>query len=61
MSLHAVLHESTGLNPEINPLKSFLSFFMRIMCIYAIASLLSELASVTADFKVRLKNEGEKK
>lgn len=34
---------------------------MRIMCIYAIASLLSELASVTADFKVRLKNEGEKK
>lgn len=34
---------------------------MHIMCIYAIARLLSVLASVIADFKVRLKNEGEKK
>lgn len=58
MSLHAVLHESTGL---INLLKSFLSFFMHIMCIYVIASLRSVLASVIADFKVRLKNEEEKK
>lgn len=34
---------------------------MHIMRIYAIASLLSVLACVIADFKVRLKNEGEKK